>query len=108
LCHLTEIEGCLAAVELLGYDSFAMQTKVSIKGQVVLPSAIRRQLGLRTGDSLDANAEGGRIVLTPRRRRAAKAKILLDPITGLPVLSAGPHDPLLSSKEVQAILSTFP
>ncbi|HEV2348636.1 MAG TPA: AbrB/MazE/SpoVT family DNA-binding domain-containing protein [Terriglobia bacterium] len=85
-----------------------MQTKVSIKGQVVLPRAIRSRLGLRTGDSLDANAEGGRIVLTPRRSCAAKARILPDPITGLPVLSAGPHVPLLSSKEVQAILSTFP
>ncbi|MHB8655173.1 MAG: AbrB/MazE/SpoVT family DNA-binding domain-containing protein [Terriglobia bacterium] len=85
-----------------------MQTKVSIKGQVVLPRAIRRKLSLRTGDSLDANAEGGRIVLTPRRRCAAKARVLRDPITGLPVLSAGPHVPLLSSQEVQAILSTFP
>lgn len=85
-----------------------MLTKVSTKGQVVLPSPIRRRLGLREGDSLDANVEGGRIVLTPRGTRAQKVTILLDPITGLPALSAGPDAPILSSKEVQEILSMFP
>jgi AbrB family looped-hinge helix DNA binding protein len=41
-----------------------MQTKVSTKGQVVLPNPIRRRLDLRPGDSLEANIENGRIVLT--------------------------------------------
>ncbi len=85
-----------------------MQTKLSTKGQVVLPSPIRRKLGLRAGDPLDANVEGGRIVLTSRKARAKKVSILLDPITGLPVLSAGPDAPLLTGKEVLEILSTFP
>ncbi|MGH9433185.1 MAG: AbrB/MazE/SpoVT family DNA-binding domain-containing protein, partial [Terriglobia bacterium] len=39
-----------------------MQTKVSTKGQVVLPGPLRRRLGLRAGDPLDANIEAGRIV----------------------------------------------
>ena len=85
-----------------------METKVSTKGQVVLPSPIRRKLGLRTGDSLDARVEGGRIVLTPRSTRSRKVSILVDPITGLPVLSAGPGAPVLSSKQVNEILSDFP
>jgi AbrB family looped-hinge helix DNA binding protein len=85
-----------------------MQTKVSTKGQVVLPGPLRRKLGIRAGDPLDANIEAGRIVLTPRRRRPHKVKIVTDPITGLPVLSAGPDAPILSSKEVQEILATFP
>jgi len=42
-----------------------MVTKISTKGQVVLPSAIRRRLGLQPGDPPDVNAEGDRIVLTP-------------------------------------------
>jgi AbrB family looped-hinge helix DNA binding protein len=42
-----------------------MQTKVSIKGQVVLPRSLRHKLGIRAGDPLDANIEAGRIVLTP-------------------------------------------
>ena len=85
-----------------------MQTKISTKGQVVLPAPVRRKLGLRPGDPLDITAEEGRIVLTPRRARRRKARILVDPITGLPVLSAGPDAPPLSSKEVDEILSNFP
>jgi hypothetical protein len=34
--------------------------------------------------------------------------MMTDPITGLPVLSAGPNAPVLSSKEVEEILSNFP
>jgi AbrB family looped-hinge helix DNA binding protein len=85
-----------------------MDTRISTKGQVVLPSAIRRKLGLRAGDPLDAKVQGGLIVLTPRRTRSRKVKILRDPITGLPVLSGGPDAPVLSSKQVEEILSEFP
>jgi AbrB family looped-hinge helix DNA binding protein len=85
-----------------------MQTRISTKGQVVLPHPIRRKLGLRAGDPLDAKVEGGRIVLTPRRTRSQKVKILRDPVTGLPVLSGGPDAPVLSSKQIQEILSEFP
>ena len=84
-----------------------MQTKVSTKGQVVLPGPIRRRLGLRPGDPLDANVEEGRIVLTPRRRRSRAGKIVTDPITGLPALSAGADAPVLSSKEVEEMMRSF-
>jgi AbrB family looped-hinge helix DNA binding protein len=84
-----------------------MQTKVSTKGQVVLPSALREKLGLRPGDALDAKLEGDRIVLTPKRRRR-RARIVTDPITGLPVLTLGPGAPVLTSKQVEEILSEFP
>lgn len=85
-----------------------METRISTKGQVVLPGLIRRKLGLRAGDPLDAKVESGRIVLTPRRSRPRKAKIQVDPLTGLPVLSAGPEALPLSSKQVGEILSEFP
>jgi len=85
-----------------------MQTKVSTKGQVVLPGPIRRRLGIRPGDPLEANIEEGRIVLTPRRKRSREGTIVTDPLTGLPVLSAGVDAPVLSSKEVEEILRTFP
>jgi AbrB family looped-hinge helix DNA binding protein len=74
-----------------------MQTAVSTKGQVFLPGALRRRLNIRAGDPLDANIEDGRIVLTPRRNRGRRAKIVKDPITGLPVLSAGENAPILTS-----------
>jgi AbrB family looped-hinge helix DNA binding protein len=85
-----------------------METKLSTKGQVVLPVQIRRRLGLRTGDPLDTEVEGGRIVLTPRKVRSRKVKIIIDPVTGLPVLSAGSKAPALSSRQVREILAEFP
>jgi AbrB family looped-hinge helix DNA binding protein len=85
-----------------------MQTKVSTKGQVVLPGPIRRRLDLRPGDPLDANIEGGRIVLTPRKKRSYRARIVINPVSGLPALSAGPDAPTLTSKDVEEILSNFP
>jgi len=85
-----------------------MQTKVSTKGQVVLPGPLRRRLGICAGDPLEANIQAGSIVLTPRKKRHRKAKIVSDRITGLPVLSVGPDAPVLSSKEVEEILTNFP
>lgn len=85
-----------------------MQTVVSTKGQVVLPNPLRRRLGIRAGDPLDATVEDGRIILIPRKRRTAKGKIILDPITGLPVITTAPSAPLLSSREVEEILASFP
>jgi AbrB family looped-hinge helix DNA binding protein len=85
-----------------------MQTRVSTKGQVVLPGPLRRRLGIRAGDPLDAEIEAGSIVLTPLKKRSHKARIIADPVTGLPVLSAGSEAPVLSSKEVEEILANFP
>ena len=81
-----------------------MQTKLSARGRVALPVSVRKKLGIRRGDLLDIRAYAGRIMLTPRRTRSRKARILVDPITGLPVLSAGPDAPLLTSEEVNGIL----
>src|ERR1700723_2813726 len=61
-----------------------MQTKVSTKGQVVLPGPLRRRLDIRAGDPLDANIEDGSIVLTPRKKRAHRPRLVTDPVTGLP------------------------
>jgi AbrB family looped-hinge helix DNA binding protein len=85
-----------------------METRVSSKGQVVLPGPLRRRLGILAGDPLDANIEAGRIVLTPRKKRPHHVRIVTDPITGLPVLSAGTDAPVLRSKEVAEILANFP
>ena len=85
-----------------------MQTKVSTKGQVVLPSRVRRHLGIQAGDTLDAVVAGGRIVLTPRAARRRKARIVIDPLTGLPVLSAGANAAMLTTRQVREILAGFP
>ena len=85
-----------------------MQTRISTKGQVVLPSPIRRRLGLQVGDPLDAKIEGERIVLTPLKKRARKARIVIDPASGLPAVTLGPGAPVLTSTDVKEMLSDFP
>jgi AbrB family looped-hinge helix DNA binding protein len=85
-----------------------MTTKLSTKGQVVLPQAIRRKMNLRPGDPLDARIEGDRIVLIPRRKRLRKSRIVIDPVTGLPALTAGPNAPKITNAEVKALLADFP
>ena len=85
-----------------------MELKLSTKGQIVLAGAIRRRLGLQPGDSLDAKVQAGRVVLTPRKTRFSNVTLLVDRITGLPVLSAGVGAPHLSSRQVCEILAEFP
>lgn len=85
-----------------------MTTKLSTKGQVVLPQAIRPKMHLRAGDQLEARIEGERIVLIPSKKRSRKGRIIKDPLTGLPVLTAGPGAPKLTSKQVAEILADFP
>ena len=47
-------------------------------------------------------------MLTPGKKRPHRVKLVTDPVTGLPALSAGPNAPTLSSKEVEEILANFP
>jgi hypothetical protein len=46
--------------------------------------------------------------LKGKQRRRRKAKIIIDPITGLAVLTAGPGAPKLTSEQVNEMLSDFP
>jgi bifunctional DNA-binding transcriptional regulator/antitoxin component of YhaV-PrlF toxin-antitoxin module len=83
-----------------------MQTRVPTKGRIDLPGQLRGRLGVGAGDSLDAGAEGERVVLTPRKPRPRRPKIIKDPVTGLPVLSAGPGAPVSTNKKVLKILAS--
>jgi bifunctional DNA-binding transcriptional regulator/antitoxin component of YhaV-PrlF toxin-antitoxin module len=74
----------------------------------VLPQAIRKKMNPRAGDQLEARIEGERIVLISRKKRSQKGRIIKDPLTGLPVLTAGPGAPKLTSKQVAEILADFP
>ena len=86
-----------------------MQTRLSTKGQLVLPGPVRRRLGLRPGDSLQIEVEDQRIVLTPAPSSSrGKARIIKDPVTGMPVLTRGPGSPVMTSREVEELLAEFP
>ena len=86
-----------------------MVTRVSTKGQVVLPNQVRRRLGLQPGDELEVKEDGESVILTPRKKRSQrKAKIIIDPVSLLPAVTLGPGAPVLTSKEVEEMLSDFP
>jgi AbrB family looped-hinge helix DNA binding protein len=86
-----------------------MRTKVSTKGQIVLPGPLRRRLGIRAGDTLDIAVEKDRIVMTaPKKKVHSAARIVTDPRTGFPVIDVGPDAPVLTSKMVRESLVDFP
>jgi len=85
-----------------------METKVSAKGQVVLPGPIRRRLGIRAGDRLEVSVDAERIVLAKRTKRSHKARIVKDPVTGFIYLDAGTDAPILTSEQVREMLTDFP
>jgi AbrB family looped-hinge helix DNA binding protein len=85
-----------------------MQTRVSSKGQIVLPAPLRRRLGIHAGDPLDIAIEQNRIVLTPPSKPKYEARIIEDPITGYPVIDVGPDAPILTSEMVRELLVDFP
>jgi len=85
-----------------------MKTKVSTKGQIVLPGPLRRKLGICAGDSLDIAVEQNRIVLSAPRKTKYTASIIKDPLTGFPVIDVGPDAPILTSEMVRELLVEFP
>lgn len=85
-----------------------MQTKVSTKGQIVLPGPLRRKLGLRAGDPLDITIEKDRIVLTQASKPKYEARIVKDPATGYIAIDLGPDAPILTSEMVRELLTDFP
>ena len=85
-----------------------METKLSSKGQVVLPASLRRKLDIRPGDALEVRIDGRNIVLSPRRKPAGKARIVVSPFSGLPALKGPDGAPVLRSRDVREILADFP
>ncbi len=85
-----------------------MQTKVSTKGQIVLPGPLRRRLGIRAGDSLKISVEKSRIVLTQASKPKYEARMVEDPVTGFIAIDLGPDAPVLTSEMVKELLKDFP
>jgi AbrB family looped-hinge helix DNA binding protein len=85
-----------------------MRTKVSTKGQIVIPGPIRRRLGLRAGDPLEISIEKDRIVLTQAIKPKYEARLVKDPVTGFLAIDLGPDAPTLTSEMVRELLTDFP
>jgi AbrB family looped-hinge helix DNA binding protein len=85
-----------------------MRTKLSAEGHVALPKRLRTRLGLRAGDGLEVELHGDYIVLRPPNVPKGKARLIKDPISGLPVLHSDDDILPLTSEQVDEILADFP
>jgi AbrB family looped-hinge helix DNA binding protein len=85
-----------------------METRVSSKGQVVLPSPVRRKLGIQVGDPLDVRIDRGRVILSRKRGRPAPAVLARSPRTGLPVLKVAAGAAPVTSELVEQLLDELP
>jgi AbrB family looped-hinge helix DNA binding protein len=85
-----------------------MTTTLSSKGQVVLPHAVRRRLGLKAGVKFDCQVQGNGIVLTPQGPGRARSRLVRDKRTGLIVTQAPKGAPVVTGEQVRALLADFP
>lgn len=75
---------------------------------MVLPSAVRQRLGLRTGETLTVAVEEGRVVLSRTAPVPRKFRMAVDPRTGIPMLTAPESIPALTNDQVKELLADFP
>ena len=85
-----------------------MTTTLSTKGQVVLPQAARRKLGLQPGARFACAVRDGGIFLKPEGAKSGKMKIGKSKHSGLPARVAPAGTPPLTSAAVRAMLADFP
>ncbi len=81
---------------------------MSSKGQVVLPKAVRTKLRLQSGVPFEVRIQDGNVLLVPDKPAKRKARIVKDPITGMPVLTLGPGAPIITHNEIRKLLEDFP
>ncbi len=81
---------------------------LSADGQVRLPGAARRALGVKPGDKLHVLIEHDTVRLAPRRRRPTRIVMQRDPVTDLPYFGAPKGTPILTLAAVKQALRDFP
>ena len=83
-------------------------TRLSSKGQVVLPRLVRSKLGLAPGVRLVCEVRGNSIVLTPLGVPNRVKEYVVDPISGLRVAKRAMCSETVSSDMVKELLAEFP
>jgi AbrB family looped-hinge helix DNA binding protein len=95
-----------------GKTVLLVTTKLSSKGQIVLPISLRKKLALQPGDALELQLElahgDPQIIIKRRKPKRVKMRIITDPVTGWPVLKGPPGTPKLTSAMVKEMLADFP
>jgi AbrB family looped-hinge helix DNA binding protein len=61
-------------------DELSARVRVGLQGRIVVPAALRRRLGIKTGDVLVAHADDGRLVLERREEILAQIRKLFEHI----------------------------
>jgi AbrB family looped-hinge helix DNA binding protein len=84
-----------------------MTTKLSSKGQVVLPKQARMRLHLRPGVRFICKVQGASIVLTPEQPITEGPRLIDDPKTGLRITQSPPGIKV-TNEDVRAALVDFP
>lgn len=85
-----------------------MVTRLSSKGQVVIPRAARMKLRLAEGATLECRIEGSSIRLTPTRSSGRANRLVRDKKTGLVVTTARQRGHAVTTQDVRNALSDFP
>jgi AbrB family looped-hinge helix DNA binding protein len=79
-----------------------MVAKVSVKGQTVIPEAVREQARIRQGDELDVGYANGLIVMRKRQPlNAARVRKLLLAANWLPAMT--PDDEIAVAHAIQRV-----
>ncbi len=81
---------------------------LSRKGQVVLPAAARRRLGLKSGAMLSCRVRGSEMVLTPKAPKSSRSRFVSSKLTGLVVTKGAKGAPAVTSEQIRALLADFP
>jgi len=84
-----------------------MTTKLSSKGQVVLPKQARLRLHLRAGMKFVCKVQGHSIVLTPEHPVSEPPRLIKDPKSGL-CITKSRADTRVTGEDVRAALLDFP
>lgn len=84
-----------------------MTSRLSSKGQIVLPKQVRARLQLRPDARLVCEVKGGSILLTPESPTVGRSKRVVDGATGLRI-TRSPAGVKVSSADVKAALLDFP
>ena len=85
-----------------------MTTVISTKGQLVMPAAARKALGLKPGDKLRVTLEGHSVRLEPTRSARTPLRIKTNRRTGLPYADLSTAAPTVTLADVKRVLAEFP
>ena len=92
----------------MAYRFGMVTTRLSSKGQVVLPRLVRSKLGLAPGAELLCEVRGDCVVLTPQGVPNRIKEYVTDPVSGLRVAKRMMGSDLVSSEMVKELLEEFP